>query len=578
MHSVRVALCQVNPTVGDLKGNADLVISAMGEAASQGAVLAVFPELVISGYGAADLFLNKQFVRDERAQLKRIAQASRKTPWMYTVLGCLDEMSPSSNEGSGHCGRWKPGEDVANKELYNAAALIRNGRIISIARKLHLPTYEVFDELRWFREGNTATVFELDIKGSSGHTPKIGISVCADAWWDDVVAAQARQGADLLVNISASPYHSGKSALREQLLSRLAKKHRLPFVYVNLAGAQDGIVFYGRSYVVSPSGRILAEAAPFEDEVLAVDVPLDKARPNAGRAPLKRTAEAQRIAEMRRALIVGIRDYARKNCFRSACLGLSGGVDSALCAALAAEALGPGNVTALFMPSRFTSELSRKCAKEVAANLGIALNEISIEQLFTQSLRELGRHLTDIEEGKTAENIQARLRAVLLMAHSNSTGALVLIAGNKSELATGYCTLYGDLAGGFAVLSDVYKTEVYALAKHINSEWRKAGKKAPFPGDVLTRPPTAELKHNQTDQDTLPPYDMLDRILRLHIEERKSVGEIAKKGFALNVVQDVLEMVRESEFKRRQMPLGIRVNQTTFCSGRFYPVTNRYQG
>lgn len=572
---MRVALCQVNPTVGDVRGNADLVISAMGEAASQGAVLAVFPELVISGYGAADLLLNKQFVRDERAQLKRIAAESRKTPWMYTVLGCIDEMSPASNEGSGHCGRWKPGEDVANKELHNAAALIKNGRILSIARKLHLPTYEVFDELRWFREGNSATVSEITIKGSQLN---IGISVCADAWWDDVIASQARQGADLLVNLSASPYYSGKSALREQLLSRIAKRHRLPFVYVNLAGAQDGIVYHGRSCVVSPAGRIVAEAAPFEEDIRVVDVLLGNARPNAGRAPLTGVPETMRLAEMRRALVTGIRDYARKNCFRSACLGLSGGVDSALCAALAAEALGPGNVTALFMPSRFTSELSRRCAKEVAENLGIALREIPIEHLFAQSIRELGRYLTDIEGGKTAENIQARLRAVLLMAHSNSTGALVLTAGNKSELATGYCTLYGDLAGGFAVLSDVYKTEVYALAKHINSEWRKAGKKAPVPGDVLTRPPTAELRHSQTDQDTLPPYAMLDRILRLHIEERKGARELVERGFKEATVRTVLEMVRKSEFKRRQMPLGIRVNQATFGSGRFYPVTNRYQG
>ncbi len=578
MRSVRVALCQVNTTVGDLRGNADLVISTMGEAALQGAALAVFPELVISGYGAADLLLSKQFVRDERAQLRRIAAESRKTPWMYAVLGCLEEMTPNKNQGSGHCGRWKPGEDVANKELYNAAALIRNGRILSIARKLHLPTYEVFDEFRWFREGNTATVSGLDTRGSLGQPLKVGISVCADAWWDDVIASQAMLGADLLVNLSASPYHSGKSVLREQLLSRLAKKHSLPLVYVNLAGAQDGIVYHGRSCVVSPAGRILAEAAPFEEEVLVVDVPLERARPNAGRAPLARSTEAERIAEMRRALVIGIREYARKNSFRSACLGLSGGVDSALCAALAAEALGPGNVTALFMPSRFTSGLSRRCAKEVAANLGIALREIPIEQLFAQSLDTLGRHLAGIGEGKAPENIQARLRAVLLMAHSNSTGSLVLAAGNKSELATGYCTLYGDLAGGLAVLSDVYKTELYALAKHINSEWRKAGKKAPIPGDVLTRPPTAELSHNQADQDTLPPYDMLDRILRLHIEERKGARELAERGFRGEMVRTVLEMVRRSEFKRRQMPPGIRVNKATFGSGRFYPVTNRYHG
>lgn len=570
MRSVRVALCQVNPTVGDLKGNTDLVLSAMQEAASQGAEIAVFPELVISGYGAADLFLSKQFVSDERVQLRRIARASRKNRWMYTLLGCLDELKLESSEGSGHCGRWKPGEDVANKELYNAAALIRNGRILTMAHKAHLPTYEIFDELRWFREGNSATVSTLEIKGSP---LKTGISVCADAWWDDIVAAQAKQGAELLVNLSASPYHSRKTVMREQLLTRLAKKHRLPMLYVNLAGAQDGIVFYGRSYVASAAGRIIAEATPFEEDLLVVDVPLGKARPNSGRAPLSRIPEAKRIAEMHHALVVGIRDYAAKNNFSSACLGLSGGVDSALAATLAAEALGPGNVTGLFLSSRFTSELSRKCASEVAANLGITFREISIEPLFKQSTTMLKQ-----PTGKTAENLQARLRAVLLMAHSNSTGSLVLAAGNKSELATGYCTLYGDLAGGLAVLADVYKTEVYALAKLLNSEWRKKGKKPPLPKEVLTRAPSAELRHNQTDQDTLPPYDVLDKILRLHIEARKSEREIAKKGFSLKLVRDVLKMVRKSEFKRKQMPLGIRVNPTTFGSGRIFPVTNRYSG
>ena len=577
MRSVRIALCQVNPTVGDLKGNADLIISAIQEAASQGAEIAVFPELVIPGYGAADLFLSKQFIKDEGAQLKRIIRASRKSPWMYTLVGCLDEMKLNSNEGSGHIGKWKPGEDVANKELYNAAALIRDGRIRSIAHKAHLPTYGVFDEFRWFREGNSVTVPLLKLaKGSV----KTGISVCADIWWDDVIAAQARQGAELLVNISASPYHSRKTVVREQLLSRLAKKHGLPMVYVNLIGCQDGIVFYGRSYVISPAGRILAEAAPFKEDLLIVDVPLarDKARSNVGRAPLRRITETTRIAEMRNALVLGIRDYATKNNFSSAVFGLSGGVDSALCAVLASEALGAKNVTGIFMPSRFTSELSRKYAIEVAANLGITFKEMSIEQLFTQSLKEFGKHLKAIETGKTPENIQARLRCVLLMAHSNKTGSLVLATGNKSELATGYCTVYGDLAGGLAVLADVYKTEVYALAKHLNSEWRKKGKKAPLPQSVLTRAPSAELRHNQTDQDTLPPYTLLDRILRLHIEERKGAKELVKRGFKEGTVRTVLEMVGKGEFKRKQMPLGIRVNPTPFGSGRIYPVTNRYSG
>lgn len=574
MVKLRVALCQLNPTAGDLEGNADRVISWMADAAARKARLVVFPELAISGYGAGDLFLRRRFFQEERAGLLRIAKASRQFPGLHVLVGCLDRMAlDESAQGSGHCGSWPPWGDVANKELLNSAALISEGRIAAIAHKRHLPTYGIFDELRWFREGNDAGVMTLAVPDG---VARIGVSICADLWWDDTLTSQALQGAQLFVNLSASPYHAGKSVVRERLLSRLARKHRRPIAYVNSAGSHDGIVHYGRSYVVDAGGRIVAEAPLFEEALLVADVPLD-GKSRGGRMPLKAISEKGRIAEMRLALVTGLRDYALKNSFSSAVLGLSGGIDSAVVACLAAEALGPRAVRCLFMPTRFTSEQSARLARSIAGNLGVSLTEVPLDSLYESSLAALEPGLGPLRAEKAGENVQARLRAMALMAHSNRDGSLALNCGNKSELATGYCTLYGDMAGGLSVLGDVYKTEVYALARHINAERKSEGKKQPIPQEALARQPTAELREGQTDQDTLPAYEVLDRILASHLGERKSAVEIVHPGLPEKTVRAVLAMVRSAEFKRKQMPPCIVVSDSPLGAvGRIFPVTNLY--
>ncbi len=573
-NALRVALSQLNPTVGALEENADRVIAEIKKAAAQKAELIVFPELVISGYGCGDLVLRKQFLREERRQLKRIARATRRFKNLYVLLGCFDEfkVKNGSSEESGHCGRWKPGKDVANKEVYNAAALIRAGKIEGFTHKIHLPTYDVFDELRWFREGNTNRLVVLEFPKK---TVRLGVSVCADIWWNDIIASQAKQGADILINLSASPFHQRKMAIRERMLASLARKHDSPIVYANLVGGHDGIVFYGRSYVVSQVGKILAEAKSFEEDFFTVDIPL-ASNGRRGRKPYSRITEKRRISEIRKALVLGLRDYVEKNNFPGVILGLSGGIDSALVAALAVEALGKDKVTAVFMPSRFTSELSRRIVHDIAGNLGFYLHEISIDEFYQDFLDTLAESMNGVEKSVAAENIQARLRGMLLMAHSNKNGELVLVCGNKSELATGYCTLYGDMAGGFSVLSDIYKTDVYVLARHLNAEWRKKRKKEPIPRAAITREPTAELRENQTDQDVLPPYDVLDAILKLHLWKRKGAKEIIRQGFDAKTVRSVLHMVKCAEFKRKQMPLGIRVSSSNLGQGRIYPVTNNY--
>ena len=534
MASIRAALCQTNPVTGDLAGNVRGIVAAMRSAS--GADLAVFPELSLTGYLCRDLFLERGFQRKAASALRRLAEESRRHPRTHFIVGTI--MPCRAPEGRFLSGGW--GDDAV-KRLQNVAAVLHQGRIVDTVAKTHLATYDIFDEDRYFLSGEPKA---LSLPFPHG-VRRAGISVCEDIWWSDVPEAQVAQGAELLVNLSASPFHAGKDVLRQRLLCQRARQHRVPVLYANAAGAEDEVIFDGRSYAVSASGKVLAQARAFAEDVLLVDVPLG---PSA-RGSLPR--RAPRIADIRAALVLGIRDYCRKNGFSRAVLGLSGGADSAVTAALAAEALGAAQVEALFMPSEHTSALSERCARETARRLGIALHVVDIRRLCDAAQDALPAR------GIAAENLQARVRGTLLMTRSNATGALALACGNKSELATGYCTLYGDLAGGLAPLGDLYKSGVYALARHLNIP------KVVIPREVLTRPPTAELRQGQTDRDTLPPYPRLDAVLRAFVEGRETPYPHRPEN------RQVIKMLRRSEFKRRQMPPALRISVRSLAARRY---------
>jgi NAD+ synthase (glutamine-hydrolysing) len=562
----RIALAQIDTTVGDLAGNAAKVRAATAVARAAGASLAVFPELTLSGYPPRDLLDLPEFLARARATLEELARPAEWSRGVALVVGF-----PEAPDGAP-----APG-------VHNAVALLEGGRVAAVGRKSLLPTYDVFDETRYFVPAVRSTAATAE-----GVTPRLGLSICEDIWNDprfwarqrydrDPVADLVRDGAGLVVNASASPYEMGKAALRERMLSASARDHGVAIAYVNQVGGNDALLFDGGSTLVAPDGAILARAPLFDEAVVVCDLAggavevLDlEGRPlsPAAAAPADPLAD-----EVRRALVMGVRDYVRKCGFRAAVVGLSGGIDSALTACIAAEALGPENVLGVAMPSRYSSDHSRVDAAAVARNLGIRFQEISIEPMHAAFLAQLeaaqGQPLCDLAE----QNVQARVRGQILMALSNDTGALVLTTGNKSELAVGYCTLYGDMAGGLAVIGDVMKTLVYRISRAVNA---RAGRTL-VPERTLTKPPSAELKPGQLDQDSLPPYEVLDDVLRAFIEERLPLEAIVARGHDPATVRRVLRMVIQSEYKRRQAAPALKVSEKAFGEGRRFPIAHGYK-
>jgi NAD+ synthase/NAD+ synthase (glutamine-hydrolysing) len=545
---VKIALLQINPTVGDLQGNSRLIVEATREAGRLGADLAVTPELALVGYLPRDLLLSEGFVRDSWNALANLADDLAGLP---PVLVGLPEPNPS-DEG---------------RPLYNSAVLVRDGNIEQRFRKALLPTYDVFDEDRYFEPFVGPQI--LDLYGR-----RLGISICEDVWNDrdfwkrrryhhDPIEELMRAGASAIVNLSASPFEVGKYRFREAMLGSMARRHGAPLLYVNQVGGNDDLIFDGRSCGFGADGTPIARGRSFESDVVLCDV--DHA------ARLGQTDDVVAEAEIWQALVLGTRDYARKCGFRSVVLGLSGGIDSALVAAIAAEALGPQCVLGVMMPSPYSSRGSIDDSQQLAANLGIQTLMLPIEQVMIAMESTLSEAFANTSRGVTEENIQARIRGNLLMALSNKRGALLLTTGNKSELAVGYCTLYGDMSGGLAVIADVPKTMVYRVARWLNDH--EGCNLIPEP--ILTKAPSAELRPNQTDQDSLPPYELLDEILQRHIEHHQPAEDIIAAGFDADTVQRVLRLVRAAEFKRKQAAPGLKVTDRAFGTGWRMPIAAR---
>jgi len=549
---MRVALLQLNPLVGDLAGNAALIAAAYASAAEAGAEFCVTPELALAGYPPRDMLLYAGFAeaawREAAGLAARLEAAHPRGPAL--LLGCPE-----------------PNRTGQGKALFNAALWCEAGEVRRSIRKSLLPTYDVFDEARYFEPAPFGPFGPFGGQGVVEYRGvKLGVTICEDLWNDkdywpqrlypvDPVEAAVAAGAQALVNLSASPFSLRKQTLRQDMLSAIAKKRGLPLAYCNQAGGNDELVFDGRSAAFGPDGALRARAAGFAVDLLVVDLF------GAGRGAVP-DDDLSAPAETWRALVLGTRDYLRKCGFKKALLGLSGGIDSAVVAAVAAEALGPDNVLGVLMPSPWSSTGSIDDSLELAQNLGIATRTIPIAGLMQSFDAALSESFAGLAPDTTEENIQSRIRGNLLMALSNKTGALLLTTGNKSELAVGYCTIYGDMSGGFAVISDLRKTQVYALARHIN-----ALKGNVIPEAILTKAPSAELKPGQTDQDSLPPYEVLDAILALHVESQRTAAEIIAQGFDPAVVARVCRLVKISEFKRRQAAPGIKVAWRSFGTG-----------
>jgi NAD+ synthase (glutamine-hydrolysing) len=541
--TLRIAIAQINSIVGDLEGNSRKIIQFARMADEAEADIVCFPELALTGYPPEDLLLKNKFVVDNLKSLKQLSKAINN---ITVITGFVDKLGPC---------------------LYNAAAIISGEKVRGVYHKMLLPNYGVFDEKRYFSVGKKPLVWRL---GSL----TFGVNICEDIWFDHGPAKlQAAKGAKLILNINASPYHMGKIKERERVLRKQAKSNRLIIAYTNLVGGQDELVFDGQSMVIDSSGKVLARAESFKEDLLILDLPLPgpevKPRPTFPRIQVKKLGEAE---EVYRALTLGLRDYVSKNGFQKVLIGLSGGIDSALVAALAADALGADNVRCVFMPSRFSSLDSKEDAGALAKNLGITLLDIPIEEMFKSYLSALDPHFAGKEKNIAEENLQARIRGNILMALSNKFGWIVLTTGNKSEMSTGYATLYGDMAGGFAVIKDVPKGLVYKLCHYRNSLNKV------IPERIFTKAPTAELKENQKDSDTLGSYDVLDKILKAYVEEDKDASKIASAGFPKELVTRVLNMVDKSEYKRRQSPPGIKITPKSFGRDRRMPITNRYRG
>ena len=568
---IRVALCQVNLPVGDIDGNVERVRDQIGAAQERGADLVVFPELSISGYPPEDLLLKPSFA--ERASVAVHGLAAHIEDLVVLV-----------------------GLPFLAGDLYNAAAVLTDGKVAAVYRKRYLPNYAVFDEQRYFANGDNAVV--LDIAGF-----RVGVTVCEDLWYPGGPGqwAAIEGEAELIVNLSASPYHRRKGRERERMFATRAVDYRCFVAFCNAVGGQDELVFDGHSVIVDPAGDVVARGRQFEEDLVVADLDLMRASRQRLHDPRWRqrlTTDPDRVelvslarqahkhpalarnepapllepeAEVYRALVLGTSDYFRKNGFRHAVLGLSGGIDSALALVVAADAVGPDAVTAVSLPSRYTADVNREDAAELARTLGVRLLEIPIPELVTAYDTALSDQFASTEPGVAEENVQARIRGNILMALSNKFGWLVFTTGNKSEISVGYATLYGDMAGGFAILKDVLKTWVFRLAR-----WRNRGGNV-IPHRIIDKPPSAELRANQLDTDSLPPYDVLDAILEAYVEEDRDQSEIEKLGFDRSVVTLIVDLVDRAEYKRRQTPPGVRISARAFGKDRRLPITNQYR-
>jgi len=577
MRTLRIALAQINCTVGDLEGNAEKIGEYIEKAKALEADLVAFPEMAIPGYPPEDLLLKPQFAQDN---LEALQQVIKQTKGITAVVGMVDRQD----------------------DLYNGAALIHDGALVTIYHKIHLPNYGVFDEYRYFQAGTDCPVIGI-------RNVTVGVNICEDLWHPEGPALTQSLGGDaeVIVSINASPYHRGKTKFREQMLATRARDNGVIVAYVNMVGGQDELVFDGQSVIVDQTGQVIAHGRPFEEELLVADLNIDgvfrarlhdprrrqkKLAYSAEKPPVKRfvlqgRGEASKkralhprpyepihpLMEVYRALTLGVQDYVTKNGFTKVVIGISGGIDSALTALIAADALGKDNVVGVLMPSQYTSNMSVEDSQLLAKALGIKLLVIPIKEVFQTYLKLFAKEFKGRGPDTTEENLQARIRGNILMALSNKFGWLVLTTGNKSEMSVGYATLYGDMAGGFAVIKDVPKTLVYELANHRNS----LEKRPIIPLRIFKRPPTAELKPGQTDQDTLPPYPVLDPIVLAYVEEDIGFEELVSMGYDRRTVEKVIKMVDASEYKRRQAPIGIKITPRAFGRDRRVPITNQYK-
>jgi len=531
---MRLALAQIDPTVGDLDGNHDLIVARIDEARATGADLVVFPELAVTGYPPEDLLLRPGFVRAAHASLERIAAATRD---IVALVGA----------------------PLHDGDLYNACAVCADGAVAAWAKKRHLPNYGVFDEKRYFASDDELAL--VDVANT-----KVGITICEDMWIPGPPTTElVSAGAELIVNLSASPFHVGRAQEREAIFSARAREGGVRVALCNTVGAQDELVFDGHSLVIGSDGTLLARAPGFEETLFVVDLDRPEA---AGLAPL-----LEDIEQMRQALVLGLRDYVAKNGFDAVVISVSGGIDSAVTAALAVEALGPDRVHCVSMPSRYSSEGTRSDARRLAENLGCDFRELPIEPVVETYTDVLAQSFAGRDVDVAEENLQARIRGTLAMALSNKFGWLLVASGNKSELSVGYATLYGDMAGGFALLKDVFKTDVFRLARHLNDQ---AGREL-VPQSTIDRAPSAELRESQLDEDSLPPYSELDRVLQAYVEEDRSLDELSADGFDPDVVARAVALIDRAEYKRRQAPPGVRLRPKAFGRDRRTPITNRWR-
>ncbi len=556
--TLKICVAQLNLVVGDLAGNSQKIVDAAHQAYQRGARLLLTPELSICGYAAEDLFLRPAFIAACDDAVNRLAVALAGLEDLAVVVG-----HP--------IGRDRRTRSVAVQERFNAASVLRGGTVVATYAKRELPNYQVFDERRYFTPGQGVCVFEA---GGKAARVKVGLLICEDAWFDEPARLARDAGAELLAVVNASPFHLGKGDEREQMMRSRAQACGLPLVYAHLVGGQDEVVFEGHSFVVAADGLIAGRAPSFVEDLFEVTA----TREHDGihvQAPISPPRGSD--ADLWDALVLGVRDYVGKNGFPGVVLGLSGGIDSALVLAVAVDALGKDRVRAVMMPSPYTADISLVDARDMAKRMGVRYDEISIVPEFEAFKASLAHEFEGLAPDATEENIQARIRGTLLMALSNKFGSIVLTTGNKSEMATGYCTLYGDMAGGFAVIKDLVKTIVFRLAHWRNANDPYATGQGPIPQRIITRPPSAELRPDQRDQDSLPPYEVLDGILQRYMEDDQSSEDIIAAGFPRADVEQVTRLIKINEYKRRQAPVGIRVTHRSFGKDWRYPITSRFR-
>jgi NAD+ synthase (glutamine-hydrolysing) len=556
--TLTVCVAQLNFIVGDLDGNTQKIVAAAKEAYDRGARLVLTPELSICGYAAEDLFLRPAFISACDDAVKVVARA----------LAGLKDLSVVVGHPSGTDQRTR---SVAVAARFNAASVLCEGQVVVTYAKQELPNYQVFDERRYFTPGQKVCVFEA---GPADDRVRVGLLICEDAWFEQPARRAKEAGAQLLAVINASPFHVGKGYEREDTMRLRVCETDLPMVYAHLVGGQDEVVFEGHSFALNADGSVAGRAPSFKENLFLAHVDTAQAAMN-----IVATIEPKRSPEqdLWDALVLGVRDYVGKNGFPGVILGLSGGIDSALVMAIAVDALGANQVRAVMMPSPYTADISWLDAREMATRLGVQYDEISILPHFEAFKASLAAEFAGLPEDATEENIQARIRGTLLMALSNKTGRMVLTTGNKSEMATGYCTLYGDMAGGFAVIKDLAKTLVFKMAHWRNANDPYATGSNPIPERIITRPPSAELRADQTDQDSLPPYEVLDAIVDRYMENDQSIETIVAAGYAREDVEKVTRLIKINEYKRRQAPVGIRVTHRSFGKDWRYPITNRFR-